>query len=186
MTEIYGGKICWFTRKVIHYFLTIPICLFLLANLIMFVFVAKCIIDHARKADKDKEKKVRRRRKCMIVLSSSCVTQGFGWLFGPLILAASDNMNAVNTLAWLFVIFNGLEGLWAILLYLIVREERINETPRERDDRNGRPPDDDDDDQRFNAEHRLKNLASDSPRNSYVDHDGIKLSHRPNREENDR
>jgi hypothetical protein len=196
MTEVYGGKICWFTRNVIHYFLTIPICLFLLANLIMFVFVAKCIIDHARKGEVDKKKKIQRRRKCMIVLLASCVTQGFGWLFGPLILAASDNMNAVNTLAWLFVIFNGLEGLWAILLYLIVREERIDETPRQRDDRIGRPLDDDNDDdddqpnppddQRFDMELRLKNLASDSPRNSYVDHDEIKLSHRPNREENDK
>ena len=194
ITEVYGGKICWFSRSVIHYFLTIPICLFLSANLIMFVCVAIRIINHARRAEEDEQtrRKIRRRRSCIIVLLSSCVTQGLGWLFGPLILAASDNANAVNALSWLFVIFNGLEGLWAILLYLIVRKERINETPRDRDDRNRRLPynDDDDqpnppDDQRFDMELKLRNLASDSPRNSYIDHDGIRLAHRSNREEND-
>ena len=41
ITQLYVKKICWFTQRVIHYFVTIPICACLLLNIIMLIFVVK-------------------------------------------------------------------------------------------------------------------------------------------------
>jgi hypothetical protein len=189
ITGIFQGKICWFTAKVIHYFLTIPICLFLAANLIMIFFVAKCMIHHIRDANTDRSRYTRRRN-CIIVLLSSCVTQGLGWIFGILI---SVNPNSADALGWLFVIFNGLEGVWAILLYIVVRNEHMEDTPRANDDRERRRADREDyrpaivnrNRRHSDQNEALRNLASDSPRNSFTDLNAIQLVHRPNRNEDD-
>jgi len=63
-------------------------------------------------------------KRCVIVLLSSCVTQGIGWLFGPFI--SFVNPIAGNILAWFFIILNGLEGFWTIVLYLLIRSQRID------------------------------------------------------------
>ena len=50
ITQLYPYKLCWFTRDVIYYFLTIPVCLFILINIIIFILVAIRIINHVRNA----------------------------------------------------------------------------------------------------------------------------------------
>jgi hypothetical protein len=67
-------------------------------------------------------------KRCVLVLLSSCVTQGIGWLFGPFLSFA--NPTAGQVLEWFFIVFNGLEGLWSILLYIIIRSQRIDEQKR--------------------------------------------------------
>jgi hypothetical protein len=64
-------------------------------------------------------------KRCIIVLLSSCLTHGIGWLFGPFLTFANPTPGEV--LGWLFVIFNGLEGVWAIILYMIIRSGNMHE-----------------------------------------------------------
>jgi hypothetical protein len=190
ITHIVEGKLCWFTVSVIHYFLTIPIVIFLVVNLILFILVAKHIISHAEIAQTDYEK-YKRRKKCVIVLLSSCVTQGLGWIFGPLILIA--NPTGAEALAWLFVIFNGLEGVWAILLYLIVRKEKMDRNLRDRNDdylpqeniEMHQPQDQIDDERHEIRTQKLKSLRSDSPRNSFTDIAAAKPHRRSHLGDND-
>ena len=127
ITQLYPYKLCWFTHTVIYYFLTIPVCLFLLLNLITIIFVGKHIIVHARNATSPHQSYERMKR-CVLVLLSSCVTQGIGWLFGPFI--SFVNPTAGEVLEWFFIVFNGLEGLWSVLLYIIIRSQRIDEQKR--------------------------------------------------------
>jgi hypothetical protein len=69
-------------------------------------------------------------KRCVLVVLSSCITQGLAWLFGPFITFI--NPTARNVLGWFFIIFNGLEGVWAILLYMIIRSQRLDESRRGR------------------------------------------------------
>ncbi|CAF4952305.1 unnamed protein product, partial [Rotaria socialis] len=50
ITQLYPYQLCWFTRDVIYYFMTTPVCLFLLLNLFTIIFVSKHIIVHAGSA----------------------------------------------------------------------------------------------------------------------------------------
>jgi hypothetical protein len=107
--------------------MTIPISIFLLLNFIIIILVGKRIINHARNATSPHQSYERMKR-CILVLLSSCVTQGIGWLFGPFITFI--NPTAAEVLGWVFIIFNGLEGVWIILLYIIIRSQRIDEVKR--------------------------------------------------------
>ena len=127
ITQLYQGKLCWFTRDVVYYFVTIPVGIFLVLNLLTIILVTKRIIDHVRNATSPHQSYVRMKR-CILVLLSSCVTQGVGWLFGPFI--SFVNPEAANILGWFFVIFNGLEGVWSLLLYVIVRTQHVYEQKR--------------------------------------------------------
>ena len=129
ITQLYPYRICWFTRRVIYYFVTIPVGSFLVVNFITFAFVAKKIIDHVRHAT-SRHQTYERAKRCVLVLLSSCVTQGIAWLLGPFLTFAEPE--AGNVLEWFFVILNGLEGVWSILLYIIIRSQRIYEEKRVR------------------------------------------------------
>ncbi|CAF1269743.1 unnamed protein product, partial [Rotaria sordida] len=59
---------------------------------------------------------------------ASCATQGIAWLFGPFLTFANED--TANVLGWFFIIFNGLEGLWIIILYIIVRSQHMDEQKR--------------------------------------------------------
>jgi hypothetical protein len=67
-------------------------------------------------------------KRSVLVLLSSCLTQGIGWLFG-IFLTFADSTPA-EVLGWIFVVFNGLEGLWAIILYIIIRSQHMDEQKR--------------------------------------------------------
>ncbi|CAF1217625.1 unnamed protein product [Rotaria sp. Silwood1] len=127
ITQLYPYKICWFTRDVIYYFVTIPVCLFLLINIITFILVAHRILNHVRNATSPHQSYERMKR-CVLILLSSCATQGIGWLFGPFLTFATPE--AGNILGWFFIIFNGLEGLWSIILYIIIRSKHMDEQKR--------------------------------------------------------
>jgi hypothetical protein len=127
ITQLYRYKLCWFTRDVIYYFLTIPVGLFLLINIILFILVAIRIIDHVRNATSPHQSYERMKRSVLVLLSS-CLTQGIGWLFG-IFLTFADSTPA-EVLGWIFVVFNGLEGLWAIILYIIIRSQHMDEQKR--------------------------------------------------------
>jgi hypothetical protein len=127
ITQLQGNKLCWFTQDVIYYFVIIPVGIFLLLNFIAVIFVAKHMIDHARNATSPHQS-YERMKICVLVLLSSCITQGIGWLFGPYI--SFINPGADNVLGWFFVVFNGLEGVWTILLCIIIRSQQKNEQMR--------------------------------------------------------
>ncbi len=190
ITEIYQDKLCWFNHTVNNYFLTIPVCLFLAINLALFIPVVKHSITHVHSAEEKVDYCIRRKR-CMYVLLASASTQGFGWLFGPVISVASPE--AANVLGWFFIIFNGLEGLWAVLIYIIVEKEGLNDARRRIDyiTEQQKYDDDDNDDvdridlrlDNLDSERRhdpLTNARSDSPRHSFADLPGVQSINWPN------
>jgi hypothetical protein len=67
-------------------------------------------------------------KRCIIVLLSSCLTQGIGWFFGPFL--TNINPTAGQVLGWFFIVFNALEGFWAIILYIIIRSQHMDEQKR--------------------------------------------------------
>ena len=125
ITQIHGNKLCWFAGDAIYYFMTIPAGIFLLLNFITIILVGKHIIDHVRRSTSPHQSYERIKR-CVLVLLSSCVTQGIGWLFGPFISIVSPTSEAV--LGWFFIILIGLEGVWTILLYIIIRLQLKDES----------------------------------------------------------
>jgi hypothetical protein len=127
ITQLHGYQLCWFTPNVIYYFVTIPVSIYLLLSFVTIILVAKHIIYHVRHATYPHQSYERMKR-CVIVLLSSCITQGIGWLFGPFI--SFINPATANVLGWFFVIFNGLEGVWTILLYIIIRSKYMNKQMR--------------------------------------------------------
>ncbi|CAM4961067.1 unnamed protein product [Rotaria socialis] len=127
ITQLYPYQLCWFTRDVIYYFMTTPVCLFLLLNLFTIIFVSKHIIVHAGSAT-TRHQSYERMKQCVLILLSSCVTQGIGWLFGPFISFVSPTGGDV--LEWFFIIFNGLEGVWSIILYIIIQLQGMEEQKR--------------------------------------------------------
>ena len=124
ITQLYPFKICWFTRDLIHYFLTIPIGLFLLINVIVVILVGHRIFNHVRNSTSPHQSYERMKR-CVLVLLASSITQGIGWLLGPSLTVVDEE--AGNILGWFFNIFNGLEGLWSLLLYIILRSKHMDE-----------------------------------------------------------
>ena len=78
ITTINAGKICWFTRDVIYYFMTIPACIFLFLNLLLVILVGRRIIQYVRNATTPHQTH-RRMQQCVVVLLSSCIAQGVGW-----------------------------------------------------------------------------------------------------------
>ncbi|CAF0848890.1 unnamed protein product [Rotaria sordida] len=129
ITQLYPYKLCWFTRNVIYYFLTIPICIFLLLNIITMILVSKSIITYVRNATYVRNVPIsgqinERLKRSVLVLLSSCVTQGVGWLFGPFISFISPT--AGNILGWIFIIMNGFEGVWSIILYVLIRLQQMD------------------------------------------------------------
>jgi hypothetical protein len=127
ITQLYPYKLCWFTPHVIYYFLTIPACFFISINIMIFILVGIRIINHVRNATSPHQSYERMKR-CVLVLLSSCITQGIGWLFGPFITIL--NPTAGNILGWFFIIINGLEGFWSILVYVIIRSQHMDEQKR--------------------------------------------------------
>jgi hypothetical protein len=123
ITQLYPYKLCWFTHDAIYYFLTIPVGLFLLINIVLYILVAIHIINHVRNATSPHHS-YERMKGCVLVLLSSCITQGIGWLFG--VFLTFVNPTGGEVLAWIFVVFNGLEGLWGIILYIIIRSQHID------------------------------------------------------------
>ncbi|CAF3607032.1 unnamed protein product [Rotaria socialis] len=127
ITQLYAMKICWFTRRVIHYFVTIPICLCLILNIYMLLLVGKRLVDHLRRS-KSPHGTYERMKRCVLVLIASCITQGIGWLFG-LFLPFVDEQTA-DILGWFFVVFNAFEGFWTLMLYILIQRMRIHEQRR--------------------------------------------------------
>ncbi|CAF0785964.1 unnamed protein product [Adineta ricciae] len=127
ITELYRFRLCWFSRSVNYYFLTIPACLFVLVNVVMLIVVGSRIVNHARHATSHHQSYERMKR-CVLVLMSSSISQGVGWVFGPLI--GIDNKITATVFGWIFVILIGLEGLWSASIYLIVRLQYLDEQKR--------------------------------------------------------
>lgn len=191
ITEIYENKLCWFSRRVNNYFLTIPVCLFLLTSFALLIPVVKHNISHIHNVDEDKQQCILRRR-CIYIILVSCGTQGFGWLFGPVISIA--NPSAGEVLGWFFIIFNGLEGVWAVLLYIIVEREGLDHSPRSavyKDrkssiyDKNKQYMDDQEEHElkdvdKNNRRNPITNVRSDSPRHSFTDLPEHDVIHRVN------
>ena len=127
ITQLYPYKLCWFSRPALYYFLTIPVGIFILVNIILFIAIAYRIINHVRYAT-SRHQTFERMKRCVLVLLSSCFTQGIGWLFGPVLSFVDPTAGEV--LGWFFIVFNGLEGLWSLLLYVIIRSQRMDEQKR--------------------------------------------------------
>ncbi|CAF3504987.1 unnamed protein product [Rotaria sp. Silwood1] len=107
---LHANLICWFKRSAIHYFLTIPVCIFLLFNLIILVLIVKRMAYHVRNTT-TRHPSYSRMKKCVLILIHSSLSQGIGWLTGPLILVSGNT--AGHILSWIFIICNGLEELEA-------------------------------------------------------------------------
>ncbi|UJR22854.1 hypothetical protein I4U23_025883 [Adineta vaga] len=127
ITKLYPYRLCWFTRDVIYYFMTIPAGIFLLINVLIMILVGSRIISHVRHATSPHQSYERMKR-CVLVLLSSCITQGIGWVFGPSITFV--DREAADVLGWLFIIFTCLEGFWTIVLYIIIRSQHMDEQKR--------------------------------------------------------
>jgi hypothetical protein len=95
----------------------------------MLIFVAKRLIAHARNATASENRPYERMKRCVLILIASCVAQGIGWLLGPFLSFADEE--TANILGWIFVVCNGLEGFWTVLLYYLLRRMRVDEQKRQ-------------------------------------------------------
>ncbi|CAF1579192.1 unnamed protein product, partial [Adineta ricciae] len=120
ITQLYPYRFCWFTHTVIYYFLTIPVAIFLLLTFINIIYVGKRMIEHVQRATSPHHT-YQRMKQCVLVLIASSITQGVGWLFGPFLSFVSPS--GASVLEWFFIIFNALEGVWAVLAYLVIRAQ---------------------------------------------------------------
>ncbi|UJR22856.1 hypothetical protein I4U23_025885 [Adineta vaga] len=125
ITQLYSFKYCWFSHETMHYFFTIPICLFISINIIVIILIVKHFIDHIRSAISPEQSWIRKKQSILILLTI-CITQGIGWFLGPFLII--PNSISKEIFHWLFSIINGLEGLWIILLYIIIRFEHARES----------------------------------------------------------
>ena len=125
-------KLCWFTQEKVHYFLTLPVSIFCLAIIVLTGFTFNKARQWANKPEqldpaehnRRMSHRLRRKRAAVVILVSGLI-QAIAWLIGPLI--SNANPTASVPLQWIFIILNGLEGLWAILLYIIVRKDGLDE-----------------------------------------------------------
>lgn len=127
VTRIYVKRICWFTNGFLHYFVTIPIALFLLINTVIIILVAIHIFRFMNSVS-DAHQLYERRKRCVLVLLSSCLSQGVGWSCGVLLPVV--NLSLAEPMSWIFTILNGLEGFWTILLYWIIRSNQMDRSKR--------------------------------------------------------
>lgn len=130
ITLLYGSKLCWFNRNVIYYFLLIPVVIFGCITIVTIVLVGRNLIKHVNSAATDRIR-YQRLKTSVIILLFSCVTQGIAWLFGPVISLTNPEVSVAFT--WIFVVLNGLEGLWTILLYIVICQLRLNQSLRDKD-----------------------------------------------------
>ena len=132
------SKLCWFTPEKNHFFLTLPVCLICAAMLVLTILTSKKAWHYRRtdsrigyrtgiqRAVEVSQMKHRRRRdKAAGVILASGLLQSVVWMTGPLLRI--ENPTSATALQWIFIIINGLEGVWAILLYLIVRRDGLDE-----------------------------------------------------------
>jgi hypothetical protein len=63
-------------------------------------------------------------KRCILILISSGLTQGIGWFLGVFIQFV--NQEGIQVFGWLFVIFNGLEGLFSIMLYIVLLSKHMD------------------------------------------------------------
>jgi hypothetical protein len=141
----------------------------------MFIRVAKHNITHVQIEEEQHSRYIRRKR-CIYILLASCVTQGLGWIFGPLMLVA--NPDGAEVLGWFFIVFTALEGVWAILLYIVIEREGINDNERDRDNEIELPEVQLDDIWLAGKPDQLCFARSDSPRNSYTNLSTSQAHHR--------
>ncbi|CAF0785947.1 unnamed protein product [Adineta ricciae] len=127
ITRTVKGKLCWFKTEshINDYFLTIPIVLFLALNTILLFVVIIYLFFSTRRTDMPEVKNIRLQR-MFIILLISCFTQGFGWLFGVVIPGVDQKAGGV--LVWFFIIFNGLEGLFTVIAYVIGLRAELDKT----------------------------------------------------------
>jgi hypothetical protein len=124
---IYQKKICWFDRNFIYYFQTIPTGIFLLINIYLFLHIAKRMISHTQNATSP-HRSYQRMKHCVLLLVFASISQGIGWLAGPFLLILDPE--SAKVFEWIFVIFNSLEGLWSILLYIVIQRQHMDEEKR--------------------------------------------------------
>jgi hypothetical protein len=127
ITQLQGNQLCWFTQDVVYYFVLIPVGVFILLSFLIMILIVKHIIYHSQRATSPHQS-YERIKLCVLVLSISSIIQGIAWLFGPYI--SFVHVGAANVLGWFFVIFNGLEGVWTILLCIIIYFQQRDEQMR--------------------------------------------------------
>lgn len=127
--NVYGSKLCWFSRDALMYFVMIPVIIFLCITMITFILVGIKLIRHVRHGTNTDFRHLRLLR-CIIILVLSSTSQGIGWLFGLFISLIVHDGSLVFT--WFFIIFNGLEGFWSLLLYFTVCIPSVNQRPKTR------------------------------------------------------
>lgn len=132
ITQANAKKICWFTKSYMYAFLITPVCILLGINLYILFRVCQYNLRHEKELHekhKDEGFKTvcRHRRQCAWILIGCTITQGLGWIFGVLIViaTAADNAIAGTVFSWFFIIINGSEGVFAILLYYLISKKSI-------------------------------------------------------------
>ena len=107
----YGeSEICWLTEKAYSYFVTIPIAVLLLFNIIAFVITAV----YLQKNSQNIAARQARRSNLSIFIKLSTL-MGFTWLFGLLALVVTS-----TTAFWyFFVILTSLQGVFVAMAFVV-------------------------------------------------------------------
>lgn len=121
---IIGKKLCWFSSSVIHFFLTIPVSAALFMNIIFLIRIVYGICQFRRSAGN--VALITRKqyyKQLSLVIIFSLFVQGIGWIFGPLITVTSGQVSEV--LQWFFIVSNGAEGFWILLIVWLTHKYRM-------------------------------------------------------------
>ncbi len=99
--------------------MTISIGIFLLINCYLLIRTVERMINHARNVTSSHQS-YQRMKECVLVSVFSSISQGIAWIIGPFLIILDSRTGMV--FEWVFVICNTLEGVWSILLYIIIQK----------------------------------------------------------------
>ncbi|CAF0989202.1 unnamed protein product [Didymodactylos carnosus] len=118
---------CKFSESYVYFFITIPISIFILINILMIILVAKHIVPNSETLKLSIIQKSKRRKHVVLLILASCATQGIAWLtcccmFMPFLTKIPLPICFMQWITLICICIS--EGIWTIIVYAIILKKK--------------------------------------------------------------